>query len=116
MAERELPVEAGEEIEAENCNAVDDRERDLKDVEILHHERDHGEEHQSGSEQDDPPRRNRNASDGGDRRLARFDRALQHHTLVTTGRPNRPLGFTHSTATMMQSAMESFISRPTTGM
>jgi hypothetical protein len=38
------------------------------------------------------------------------------YTLVTTGRPNRPLGFTQSTATMMQSAIESFISRPTTGM
>src|SRR6201999_1997734 len=102
VPERELPVEASEEIETEDRDGIDERERDLEDVEVLRHERDHGENDQSAAEQDPAPDVERNAGDLADRRLHGLGCGSVHgHTLVTTGRPNRPLGFTHSTATMM---------------
>ena len=39
MAERKLTVEPGEQIEAEDGDGVDHRQRELKDEKILHHER-----------------------------------------------------------------------------
>ena len=115
MAERELAVEAGQQVEAKDRDGVDDRERDLEDVEIFQDERDRKKDHEPGREREHPQLRHRNAADGRRGGAGCFG-ALQHHTLVTTGRPNRPLGFTVRIATMMISAIESFISRPTTGM
>ena len=41
VAERELPVIAGQEIEPENGDRVNQRERELEQVEILQREREH---------------------------------------------------------------------------
>ena len=117
VAERELAVEAREQIEAENRDGVDDRERNLEDVEILQHERHREHDQEAAAEKEAAPRGQRDAADYAHRgRALDVRRSMHGHTRVTTGRPNSPLGFTHSTATMMISAIESFISRPTTGL
>ncbi len=41
VAERELPVIAGQEIEPENGDGVNQRERKLEEIEILQREREH---------------------------------------------------------------------------
>ena len=41
MAERKLAIEAGQQIEPEDRDGIDHRERELENEEILHHERQH---------------------------------------------------------------------------
>src|SRR6185437_1260852 len=114
VAERELPVEAGQQIEPEDRQAVNHDESQLKDMKALQHKRrdqscdddrrDHDQPSVHGSVAANPRRRAHEAGSGPRR---------EGHTRLTTGRPKTPLGLTISTATISTSAIVSFSSRPT---
>ena len=108
VAERELAVEAGEEVQAADGDRVDQHQRQLENEEALGDERD-GNREQYPDKQDRAAERQRRAGAGDRERLGGF----HDHTRCTLTRPKRPPGFTTSTVTMMTSAIGSFSSLPT---
>ena len=97
VAERDLPVVAGENVGAEHRNRVIEHHGELEDPITRDEKRQrHGKRQRRG--------------DGGHAPI----RARHGHTRVTTDRPNRPDGLTTSTPMMTRSATLSFNSVPTT--
>ncbi len=95
VAQRHLAVEAGEDVEPQQHDRIDDDHGELEHVIAAQNER-----------QDDEERAHRREPQG--RLIARA------HTRVTRVRPKRPEGRSSSTPTMMTSATVSLISVPTT--
>ena len=98
VAERDLAVEAGEQVEADQRDGEDQHLRALIEVIAGSHERE--------------SQRRRECSDRQDR--PRRDRTRHGQTLAAIRRPNRPDGRQTSTPTMIASATESLTSEPTT--
>ena len=92
MAERKLAVEAGQQIEAQQRDGVDQHLRELIEVIAAHPER----------------RGDRKGERGGP------GETDQHQTLATMRRPNRPEGLATRTPMMITRATESLTSSPTT--
>ena len=114
MPERELAVEPGQQVEAEDRQPVDHDHGQLEDHEIR---RDEGEQQPDGDQRAD--REVARARTPGYRRALRRDEgfgvdslARRDHTRLTTARPKTPLGRTSSTATISTSAIVSVSSRP----
>ena len=95
MPERDLPVEAGEDVQPEDRDRVHQHQVELKHAIVLHQER----KHHGGHQQQRQP-------DPDDARLA--------HTLVTTCLPNSPLGISVNVPTINTSATVNFNSVPIT--
>ena len=93
VAERELAVEAGQQVEAEDGDRVDQHQRQLEDEEVLRRER-NGNRQQDPDQQDRAAERQRRAGAGDGKGLGRF----HGQTRCTWTRPNRPPGRTTSTA------------------
>src|ERR1700756_2908688 len=104
MPERELPVEAGQQIETEDGQAVDHYQGQLENKKALENKGYHQRHGYSGRNQKMAGSRLCNHQDAG--RRAREGNCLPRracHTRLTTVRPNTPLGLTISTATISTS-------------
>ena len=99
VAERDLAVEAGQEVEAEQRDGEDEHLRALIDVVARGDERE--------GERDDRDRQRQKAPQ------CAVGSAIGH-TLATRRRPNSPDGRQTRTAMMIASATESLTSEPTT--
>ena len=99
VAEGDLAVEAGEEIEAEQSNGENEHLRALIDVIA-------GSQERKGERAGADRERNEQAQGAV--------RPSHRQTLATRRRPNRPDGRQTKTPTMIASATESFTSAPTT--
>ena len=112
---RELAVEAGQQIEAEDRQPVDHHLGQLEDDKALEHEGQHHRDHQNARQH---PMAGRGP--GRPLRAVRPDGGCEEcgilwrrrHTRLTTLRPKIPAGRTISTATITNSAIVSFRSRP----
>ena len=110
MAERELAVEAGEEVQAADGDRVDQHQRQLENEEALGGERD-GNREQYPDKQDRAAERQRRAGAGDRKGLGRLPRPDPLHGDAA----EKAAGLTTSTVTMMTSAIGSFSSLPTKG-
>src|SRR5690348_8035834 len=110
MAERDLPVEAGQYVEAEQHHRIDQHLRRLEQVVAAEREGQGARRRQQRGDADDLPGAQAEAGvlagGGGTRALER----RHDHTRVTRTRPNRPEGLTSSTPMMIASATVSLSS------
>ena len=113
VPQRELPVEAGQQIETQDRQAVDHHQGQLENKKALENKGDY--------QRHDDRRRNEELAGArlcdheSARRRACKGNCLPRrarHTRLTTVRPNTPLGLTISTATISTRAIVSFNSRP----
>ena len=110
MAERELAVVAGQDVEAEDRDRVDQRERDLEDPVVAERER-----QQRGQDQQREQRERRGSARPDRGAGARDGARPSAQTRRTTRRPNRPFGRSSSTSMISASATVSLRSVPTNG-
>ena len=102
MAERDLAVVAGEEVQAEEHDGVDPHLGELEEAEPAQEKRQEDGDHEQAETADEARARVRDRHAGYTRRI--------------TARPNRPLGRTRRTTMMMTRATVSFSSVPMNGM
>src|SRR4051794_8022351 len=114
LAQRKLSAAAGQDIERQHRDGVDQHGGELKDEEVLDEER-------NQQQQNQYPQRGAEAErhglfgNGVDRRRfgGGFLNSAHDQTRLTMGRPSRPAGLTTSTVIISASAIGSFSSLPT---
>src|SRR6185312_10058754 len=113
LAERELAAAAGQDVQRQNGDAVDQNRRQLEDDEVLHEQRHHKQDQQYGNRSARAERHGSlgNGIDGGSVGDGFLDCAHDQTRLMTVW-PNRPEGLTTRTMTISASAMGSFSSLP----
>ena len=117
LSQRKLAAAAGQDVQRQNREGVDQQHRQLEDDEVLHEQRRH-DQHRQHDQRGPVAERHRplrNGLDGG-----RFGDGFLHcahdQTRFTMGRPNSPAGLTTRTVMISASAIGSFSSLPTPGM
>ena len=99
VAERDLARVPGQDVQAEDRDEVDADVRDLRGAEVAQPVR---QDEQDAERSEEPGRLHRER-----------DHAARRHTRLTVVRPNRPVGFTSSTARITMNATGSFSASPT---
>ena len=117
LAQRKLPAAAGQDVQRQHGEAVDQQHRELEDDEILHEQRRADQQHQHDqrgavAERHGPLGNGLDGRGFGDD----FLNCAHDQTRFTMGRPNRPAGLTTRTVMISASAIGSFSSLPTPGM
>src|SRR6202795_3807436 len=117
LSERKLAAAAGQDVQRQHGEAVDQQHRQLEDDEILHEQRYHDQQCQDDQRRS-VAERHGPLGNGFDRGCFGDDFLNSAHdqTRFTMGRPNSPAGLTTRTVIISASAIGSFSSLPTPGM